>query len=141
MSIGIENLTPVELQRQIGFKSTTDGKIMAESDKKPVKDARYSIAETRRAAAAVERTRMSNKTWAERRKEMREAALSPKQNEAGKSSWKRETLTLPRDEAREFTRRFLKKYPKAAYWSEVESWRVLPGDIIEFTVRRLPSAD
>jgi hypothetical protein len=35
----------------------------------------------------------------------------------------------------------LKKYPKAAYWSEVESWRVLDNDVIEFTMRRLPSAD
>ena len=49
--------------------------------------------------------------------------------------------TLPRDEARAFTRNFLKRYPKAAYWSEVESWRVLDGDVIEFTMRRLPSAD
>jgi len=25
--------------------------------------------------------------------------------------------------------------------TEIESWRVLPGDRIEFTVRRLPTAD
>jgi hypothetical protein len=25
--------------------------------------------------------------------------------------------------------------------TEIESWRVLPGDRIEFTMRRLPSAD
>ena len=36
---------------------------------------------------------------------------------------------------------YLEKYPKAAYWSEVESWRELPGDVIEFTMRRLPTAD
>ncbi|MEM7214008.1 MAG: hypothetical protein AAF423_00595 [Pseudomonadota bacterium] len=58
-----------------------------------------------------------------------------------KSTWTRETRTLPREEAREFARQFLKKYPKAAYWSEVESWRVLENDVIEFTMRRLPSAD
>jgi len=39
--------------------------------------------------------------------------------------------------ARELFRRF----PKAAYQTEIETWRVLPGDRIEFTVRRLPSAD
>ena len=32
-------------------------------------------------------------------------------------------------------------WPKAAYWTEVESWRQLDGDEIEFTMRRLPSAD
>jgi transposase len=30
---------------------------------------------------------------------------------------------------------------KAAYMTEIESWRELPGDRIEFTMRRLPSAD
>jgi hypothetical protein len=34
-----------------------------------------------------------------------------------------------------------RRYPKAAYMTQIESWRVLPGDRIEFTVRRLPSAD
>ena len=48
---------------------------------------------------------------------------------------------LPRAEAQQKAREFFDKYPKAAYWSEVESWRELPGDIIEFTLRRLPSAD
>ncbi len=32
-------------------------------------------------------------------------------------------------------------WPKAAYWTEVESWQTLDGDRIEFTMRRLPSAD
>ena len=36
---------------------------------------------------------------------------------------------------------FLARYPKAAYMSGVESWRELPGGEIEFTMRRLPSAD
>lgn len=57
------------------------------------------------------------------------------------SSWKRESWTLPRSEARAKAREFLKRYPRAAYWSEVESWRVLEDDRIEFTMRRLPSAD
>ncbi|MBR1204180.1 MULTISPECIES: hypothetical protein [unclassified Bradyrhizobium] len=53
----------------------------------------------------------------------------------------RETFSLPRDQARLRARDFLKRYPKAAYMSSVESWRELPGGDIEFTMRRLASAD
>jgi hypothetical protein len=53
----------------------------------------------------------------------------------------RETFSLPRKEARDKARAFLKKYPAAAYMSELEQWRELPGDTIEFTMRRLPTAD
>jgi hypothetical protein len=53
----------------------------------------------------------------------------------------RETFTLPRDQARSRARNFLASYPKAAYMSSVESWRELPGGDIEFTMRRLRSAD
>ena len=53
----------------------------------------------------------------------------------------RETFTLPRDIARTRARDFLNRYPKAAYMSAVESWRELPGGDIEFTMRRLASAD
>jgi hypothetical protein len=53
----------------------------------------------------------------------------------------RETFTLPREAARTRARDFLSWYPKAAYMSAVESWRELPGGDIEFTMRRLPSAD
>jgi hypothetical protein len=53
----------------------------------------------------------------------------------------RETFTLPRERARIKAREFLTRYPKAAYMTSVESWRELPGGDIEFTMRRLPSAD
>jgi hypothetical protein len=53
----------------------------------------------------------------------------------------RETFTLPRERARAKARDFLSRYPKAGYMSEVESWRELPGGDIEFTMRRLPTAD
>jgi hypothetical protein len=53
----------------------------------------------------------------------------------------RETFTLPRAEARAKARDFLARYPQAAYMSRVESWRELPGGDIEFTMRRLASAD
>jgi hypothetical protein len=57
------------------------------------------------------------------------------------SQWRRETFTLPRQAARDAARAMFNKFPKAAYMTEVESWRVLDGDRIEFTMRRLPSAD
>jgi len=53
----------------------------------------------------------------------------------------RESFTLPREQARAKARGFLARYPKAAYMSGVESWRELPDGRIEFTMRRLPSAD
>jgi hypothetical protein len=53
----------------------------------------------------------------------------------------RETFILPRDRARTKARDFLARYPKQAYMSGVESWRELPDGEIEFTMRRLPSAD
>lgn len=53
----------------------------------------------------------------------------------------RENFTLPRLEARAAARDFLNRWPSAAYMSAVESWRELPGDRIEFTMRRLRSAD
>ena len=56
-------------------------------------------------------------------------------------AFRRETFALPRAAAREKARELLRRFPKAAYQTEIESWRELPGDRIEFTVRRLPSAD
>ena len=55
--------------------------------------------------------------------------------------WKRETFTLPRVEARAKAREWFGKFPKAAYMTEIEFWRELSGGEIEFTIRRLPSAD
>jgi hypothetical protein len=53
----------------------------------------------------------------------------------------RETFKLPRESARQKAREFLTRYPKAGYMSAVESWRELPSGEIEFTMRRLRSAD
>ncbi|WP_337268968.1 hypothetical protein [Oryzifoliimicrobium ureilyticus] len=53
----------------------------------------------------------------------------------------RETYRLGVLDARAKAREWFDRYPKAAYWTEVESWRKLDGDQIEFTMRRLPSAD
>jgi hypothetical protein len=59
----------------------------------------------------------------------------------GGDGYLRETFRLPRDKARATARDFLTRYPKAGYMSAVESWRELEGGDIEFTMRRLSSAD
>lgn len=61
--------------------------------------------------------------------------------ESASDSWRRETFTLPRAAAREKAREFFQRFPKAAYMTEVERWRELDDDRIEFTMRRLPTAD
>jgi hypothetical protein len=48
---------------------------------------------------------------------------------------------LPREAARAKAREMFARYPKAAYMTVIESWRELPGGDIEFTMRRLPTAD
>jgi hypothetical protein len=53
----------------------------------------------------------------------------------------RETFTQPRENARNTARAFLERFPKQAYMSEVERWRELPDGDIEFTMRRLRTAD
>ncbi len=53
----------------------------------------------------------------------------------------RETFRLPRNEARVKARQLLDQYPKAAYWTEIESWSEYPGDEIEFTMRWLVNSD
>jgi hypothetical protein len=60
---------------------------------------------------------------------------------AAEDAWRRETFCLPRDEARAKAREWFDRFPKAAYMTEIESWRELEGDRIEFIIRRLPSAD
>ena len=56
-------------------------------------------------------------------------------------AWRRETFRLPRVEARAKAREWFDLYPKAAYMTEIEFWRVCEDGDIEFTIRRLPSAD
>ena len=57
------------------------------------------------------------------------------------SAFRRETFRLPRTQAREKAREWFDLYPKAAYMTEIEFWRVCDDGDIEFTIRRLPSAD
>jgi hypothetical protein len=57
------------------------------------------------------------------------------------TAWRRETFRMPRLEARAKAREWFERFPKAAYMTEIESWRELPDDEIEFVMRRLPTAD
>jgi hypothetical protein len=67
--------------------------------------------------------------------------LAERAVKTGPSGWRRDTFTLPRSEARDKAREWFVKYPKAAYMTEIEFWRELADGQIEFTIRRLPSAD
>jgi hypothetical protein len=60
---------------------------------------------------------------------------------AAEDAWRRESFCLPRDEARAKAREWFERFPKAAYMTEIESWREVADDRIEFVMRRLPSAD
>ena len=60
---------------------------------------------------------------------------------SARDSYRRETFSLPREAAREKAREMFARFPKAAYMTAIESWRELPDGAIEFTMRRLPSAD
>ena len=60
---------------------------------------------------------------------------------AAEDAWRRETFCLPRDAARAKAREWFERFPKAAYMTEIESWREVADDRIEFVIRRLPSAD
>jgi hypothetical protein len=60
---------------------------------------------------------------------------------SGSGAWRRETFTLPREEARALAKAWFERFPKAAYMTEIESWRELADGSIEFTMRRLPTAD
>ena len=73
---------------------------------------------------------------ARRRAARGDASEGPKEG-----SWRRETFRLPREEARKKAREFFDRFPKAAYMTEIESWRELAGGEIEFVMRRLPTAD
>ena len=53
----------------------------------------------------------------------------------------RETFTLPVQDARAKAREFLSAFPAGGYMTIVEKWRQRPDGKIEFTMRRLPTAD
>ena len=67
--------------------------------------------------------------------------MAARRKERRQDGFVRESFTLPRESARAAARAFLDRFPKQAYMSEVERWRELPDGAIEFTMRRLPTAD
>ena len=71
----------------------------------------------------------------------RMADSSARLKSARRDSYRGETFSLPREAAREKAREMFRRFPKAAYMTAIESWRELPDGAIEFTMRRLPSAD
>jgi hypothetical protein len=71
----------------------------------------------------------------------RAATRRDRRGAAANTAWRRETFRLPRPEARAKAREWFERYPKAAYMTEIESWRVLDDGEIEFVMRRLPTAD
>ncbi len=73
------------------------------------------------------------------RKQLRDSRAG--KNRPPRDGFVRETFALPRQAARAKAREWFDAFPKAAYWTEIESWRQLPDDMIEFTMRRLPTAD
>jgi hypothetical protein len=85
---------------------------------------------------AIERKKPRN--IAERAARRRAARPAPRQTD---DLWRRETYCLPRPEAREKALEWFDRYPKAAYMTEIEFWRELADGRIEFTIRRLPTAD
>jgi hypothetical protein len=56
-------------------------------------------------------------------------------------AFRRATFTLDREAAREKARALFRRYPRAAYMTEIESWQELSDGRITFTMRRLPTAD
>lgn len=69
------------------------------------------------------------------------ARLVSKQARKGADGLVRAHYILPRDDARAMAREWLNQYPKAAYWTRVETWRLHGDETIEFTMVRLPTAD
>lgn len=53
----------------------------------------------------------------------------------------RETFRLPVEAARVKAREILDQFPQGGYMTIVEQWRQLPDGQIEFTMRRLRTAD
>ncbi|UFS77239.1 hypothetical protein LPB73_07635 [Tardiphaga sp. 37S4] len=66
---------------------------------------------------------------------------NPRRGQRISDGFVRETHTLPLEAARAKAREFIRRYPIEGYSTEVEYYRELDDGRIEFTMRRLPSAD
>lgn len=74
-------------------------------------------------------------------KELADRMARQRRQKAADDGYARETFTQPRDQARDTARAYMARFPKAAYATEVEAWRVLPNGDVEFTMRRFRTAD
>jgi hypothetical protein len=74
-------------------------------------------------------------------RDLAERMAARQQRRAIDDGYVRESFTQPRENARKTARAFLDRFPTQAYMSEVERWRELPDGDIEFTMRRLRTAD
>lgn len=59
----------------------------------------------------------------------------------GPDGFLRKTFTLPVEDARAKAREILREFPAGGYMTIVEDWCQLPNGQIQFTMRRLPTAD
>jgi hypothetical protein len=75
------------------------------------------------------------RNWADRSRDLRD--LSKLKNDG----FLRETFTLPLHVARLKARQILDAYPAGGFKTIVEHWRQPPDGQIEFTIRRLPTAE
>lgn len=73
--------------------------------------------------------------------ELKKRLAHARETPARRDGFVRQTYTLPRADARSKAREWFDRWPKQAYWTEIESWFERPNDVIEFTIRRLPVAD
>lgn len=74
-------------------------------------------------------------------RDLAERMRARKKQAADADGFMRETFTLPHDAARAKARDILDRFPAGGYATIVENWRKLPDGRIEFTMRRLPTAD
>ena len=63
------------------------------------------------------------------------------QDQRDQDGFLRNTFTLPLEDARAKAREIIREFPSGGYITIVERWRQLPDGQIEFTMRRLPTAD
>jgi hypothetical protein len=78
---------------------------------------------------------MKPKDFADRSKQMRD------QRRLDPDGFIRKTFTLPVEDARARAREFLRDFPAGGCMTIVEHWRQLPDGQIQFTMRRLWTAD
>lgn len=67
--------------------------------------------------------------------------MSSRRWKGGDDGFVRLSFTLPLEQARAEAREQLRQFPSQAYMTSVERWRRLPNGDIEFTMKRLKSAD